>query len=141
MLRLAPLAALAILAVAAPPAFAQQGDTLPETVLRSAERALQDDSLETVTTRWRAALERDSTDPAATLGLATVARQTYDFERADSLLNGLSRPSRRARPRWRSRDERSSRSRTTSVSTTFGGRHPCGRAPRSMRTGRRTCGR
>ena len=35
------------------------------------------------------ALERDSTDPAATLGLATVARQTYDFERADSLLNGL----------------------------------------------------
>ena len=54
MLRLAPLTALAILAVAAPPAFAQQGDTLPETVLRSAERALQDDSLETVTTRWRA---------------------------------------------------------------------------------------
>ena len=89
MLRLAPLAALAILAVAAPPASAQQGDTLPETVLRSAERALQDDSLETVTTRWRSALERDSTDLAATLGLATVARQTYDFERADSLLNGL----------------------------------------------------
>ena len=58
-------------------------------MLRSAERALQDDSLETVTARWRAALERDRTDPAATLGLATVARQTYDFERAVSLLTGL----------------------------------------------------
>lgn len=89
MLRLAPLAALAALAVAAPIATAQQGDTLPETVLRSAERALQDDSLETVTARWRAALEHDRTDPAATLGLATVARQTYDFERADSLLTAL----------------------------------------------------
>jgi CHAT domain-containing protein/tetratricopeptide (TPR) repeat protein len=89
MLRLAPLAALAALAVAVSTAFAQQGDTLPETVLRSAERALEDDSLETVTARWRAALERDSTDPAATLGLAAVARQTYDFERADSLLSGL----------------------------------------------------
>jgi CHAT domain-containing protein len=89
MLRLAPLAALAALAVAASTVSAQQGDTLPETVLRSAERAIQDDSLETVTARWRAALARDSTDPAATLGLATVARQTYDFERADSLLNGL----------------------------------------------------
>jgi CHAT domain-containing protein/tetratricopeptide (TPR) repeat protein len=89
MLRFAPLAALAALAVAASTASAQQGDTLPETVLRSAERALEDDSLETVTARWRAALERDSTDPAAVLGLATVARQIYDFERADSLLHGL----------------------------------------------------
>jgi thioredoxin-like negative regulator of GroEL len=89
MLRLAPLAALAALFVAASTASAQQGDTLPETILRSAERALQDDSLETVTARWRAALARDSTDAAAILGLATVARQTYDFERADSLLNGL----------------------------------------------------
>jgi CHAT domain-containing protein/tetratricopeptide (TPR) repeat protein len=86
MLRLALLAALAAVA---PAASAQQGDTLPETILRSAERALQDDSLETVTARWRAALERDSTDPAAILGLATVARQTYDFERADSLFNRL----------------------------------------------------
>ena len=89
MRRLAPLAALAALAAAAPIAAAQQGDTLPELILRSAEHALQDDSLETVTARWRAALARDSTDPAATLGLATVARQTYDFERADSLLNRL----------------------------------------------------
>jgi CHAT domain-containing protein len=89
MRRLAPLAALAALAAAAPLASAQQGDTLPERILRSAEHALQDDSLETVTTRWRAALARDSTDPAATLGLATVARQTYEFERADSLFNRL----------------------------------------------------
>ncbi len=89
MLRLASLAALAALATAAPTMAAQQGDTDPETVLRSAERALQDDSLETVTIRWRAALARDSTDPAATLGLATVARQTYDFERAEQLLAGL----------------------------------------------------
>jgi hypothetical protein len=45
MLRLAPLAGLAALAVAASTVSAQQGDTLPETVLRSAQRALQDDSL------------------------------------------------------------------------------------------------
>lgn len=89
MLRLPSLVALAAIAAAVPVAHAQQRDATPETIVRSAERALQDDSLETVTARWRAALERDSTDPAATLGLATVARQTYDFERADSLLQGL----------------------------------------------------
>jgi tetratricopeptide (TPR) repeat protein len=89
MLRFAPVAALALLVVAGPTAFAQRADSFPETVLRSAERALQDDSLETVTARWRAALARDRTDPAATLGLATVARQTYEFERADSLFKGL----------------------------------------------------
>ncbi|HUR95224.1 MAG TPA: CHAT domain-containing protein [Gemmatimonadales bacterium] len=69
--------------------IAQQDTRDPERVVRSAERALQDDSLEQVSARWRAALERDGNDPAAVLGLATIARQTYDFERAERLLSGL----------------------------------------------------
>src|SRR4051794_6731935 len=70
-------------------AAAWQTDADPELVVRSAERALQDDSLEQVSARWRAALERDSTDRAATLGLATIARQTYDFDRAERMLDDL----------------------------------------------------
>lgn len=67
----------------------QAGAIAAATVVRSAERAVQDDSLPTVMRRWEAILARDSTDPAATLGLATIARQTYDFGRAQRLLAGL----------------------------------------------------
>jgi CHAT domain-containing protein/tetratricopeptide (TPR) repeat protein len=82
------LSAYALLAVAlAAPVRAQQPG--PAAVVRSAERAVHDDSVQTVTTRWRATLRRDSTDRAAALGLATVARATYDFETAERLLAGL----------------------------------------------------
>jgi len=88
MSRLTLLFALATLATA-PATSASQTDPDPERVVRTAERALQDDSLEQVSVRWREALARDSTDRAAVLGLATIARQAYDFERAEQLLRGL----------------------------------------------------
>jgi CHAT domain-containing protein/tetratricopeptide (TPR) repeat protein len=81
--------ALTAVAMATPPLRGQQTDPPAELVLRSAEHALEDDSLEQVGGRWRAALARDSTDPAATLGLAAIARQTYEFERADTLFRRL----------------------------------------------------
>ncbi len=88
MSRLIVLFGLALLA-APGSSGARQGEPDPERVVRTAERALQDDSLEQVSRRWRAALARDSTDREAVLGLATIARQTYDFERAEQLLGGL----------------------------------------------------
>lgn len=89
MPRLRLLSGLAVLAALSSPGTARQAELDPERVVRTAERALQDDSLERVSARWRAALERDATDRAAELGLATIARQTYDFERAERLLSGL----------------------------------------------------
>ena len=88
MSRLTFLFGLAALAATQASASAQV-EPDPERVVRAAERGLQDDSLEQVSTRWRAALARDNTDRAAVLGLATIARQTYDFERAEQLLRGL----------------------------------------------------
>ncbi len=50
---------------------------------------MADDSTTTVTTRWLAALARDSTDRAAALGLGTLARLTYDFAAARRHFDGL----------------------------------------------------
>ena len=88
MSRVTHLIGLAVL-VAARPMAALQIEPEPERVVHAAERAFQDDSLERVSVRWRAALARDSGDRAATLGLATIARQTYDFERAERLFGEL----------------------------------------------------
>jgi CHAT domain-containing protein/tetratricopeptide (TPR) repeat protein len=86
--RIVPLLAV-LAAVGFAPAAAQSFEATPADVVRSAERAVQDDSVRVVQTRWRAALRRDSTDREATLGLATLARVTYDFESAERLLGGL----------------------------------------------------
>lgn len=66
----------------------------PGRVVHQAERAVQDDSAGTVTMRWQAALARDSTDAEARLGLATVARLTYQFDTATRLLADLPAPDR-----------------------------------------------
>ncbi len=66
-------------------AHAQGAD--PAQTVRRGEHAVQEDSAAVVTTGWRAALVRDSADLEAGLGLATVARQTYEFEAAERLLN------------------------------------------------------
>ncbi|HET9010203.1 MAG TPA: CHAT domain-containing protein, partial [Gemmatimonadaceae bacterium] len=68
---------------------AQQTNTDPRDVVQSAERSVQDDSVATVRARWTEALRRDSTDRAAALGLASLARLTYDFATAERLLNGI----------------------------------------------------
>ena len=70
-------------------AAAQQSTPGPRDVVQSAERSVQDDSVAAVRTRWTEALRRDSTDRAAALGLASLARLTYDFATAERLLNGM----------------------------------------------------
>ena len=52
-------------------------------VLRDAALAVRGDSLAAMRERWTTRLRRDSTDRAAALGLATLARLTYDFADAE----------------------------------------------------------
>ncbi len=66
-------------------AAAQSAAPGPRVVVHAAERAVSDDSLQAVQARWSAALARDSSDRAATLGLGTLAQLTYDFPTAASL--------------------------------------------------------
>lgn len=85
MSRAVPLAGILLLAASAA-AAAQDPRNVPRTVVRAAERSVSDDSASTVTARWRTALARDSTDRTALLGLAKVARMTYDFAASERLL-------------------------------------------------------
>jgi len=55
----------------------------PQPVVREATLAVRGDSVAAVRARWAGRLQRDSTDRAAALGLATLARLTYDFDDAD----------------------------------------------------------
>jgi hypothetical protein len=57
----------------------------PRDVVRTAVRAVEGDSVARVAGRWRADLRRDSHDGAALLGLATLARLTYDYAAAEQL--------------------------------------------------------
>jgi tetratricopeptide (TPR) repeat protein len=63
----------------------------PRAVVRHATAAVDDDSVTAVRTRWERAA-RGGADRGALLGLATIARLTYDFARADSLYMLLHRP-------------------------------------------------
>jgi CHAT domain-containing protein/tetratricopeptide (TPR) repeat protein len=75
------------LAALASPAAAAQGGA--RDVVQTAERALADDSAAAVTARWLTAIRRDSTDRGAALGLASLARLTYDFAAAERLFTGM----------------------------------------------------
>ncbi|HKU61806.1 MAG TPA: CHAT domain-containing protein [Gemmatimonadales bacterium] len=91
---------LAILSfVLGPPAGAQSPDD-PRTIVLAAERAVTDDSAGTPGARWRAALARDSSDRTALLGLATLARMTYDFPTAERVLGRLLGQPATAPDRW-----------------------------------------
>ena len=81
--------ALAAFVIVATPAAALQQSPDPRAVVQSAERGVQDDSVAAVRARWTAALQRDSTDRAAALGLGTLARLTYDFAAGERLFAGL----------------------------------------------------
>ncbi|MEZ0332622.1 MAG: CHAT domain-containing protein, partial [Gemmatimonadales bacterium] len=70
-------------------AAAQAVGLEPRVVVHTAERAVSDDSLETVRARWSAALAGDSTDRAAALGLGSVSRLTYDFAAAERYFTSL----------------------------------------------------
>jgi CHAT domain-containing protein/tetratricopeptide (TPR) repeat protein len=93
------LLAIAILALGAPSRGQTPDD--PRAIVLAAERAVTDDSAHVVSARWRATLARDSADRAATLGLATVARMTYDFPAAERLLQRLLAAGSGAPDRWR----------------------------------------
>ena len=61
----------------------------PAQVVDAAEHAISADSDGVLRARWTAALERDPADREALLGLAALARGTYAFETADTLLTRL----------------------------------------------------
>jgi hypothetical protein len=69
--------------------------------VRAAERAVSDDSAESLASRWRAALARDSSDRAALLGLATLANLQYDFPTSERLLSKLLGQTEASPDRWR----------------------------------------
>src|SRR5262249_17847096 len=62
-------------------------------VLREARLAVEQDSASSATAQWSAALARDSTDRGALLGLATLARLSYDDTAAVALYHRLIRSS------------------------------------------------
>src|SRR5215212_2997433 len=72
---------------ASPQASPQAED--PRAVVGQATRAVQGDSAAPLRARWSARLQRDSADRAAALGLATVARLTYDYDGAERLYRKL----------------------------------------------------
>jgi hypothetical protein len=79
---LAPLLAFALSLAA----LARADTTEPaRDVVRHAEHSVEGDSSAAVRTRWAARVARDSTDRAALLGLATLARLTYDYSASDRL--------------------------------------------------------
>jgi len=61
----------------------------PRTVLAHATRAVRADSVAPLRARWAARVQRDSSDRAATFGLATIARLTYDYPTAERFYRRL----------------------------------------------------
>ena len=86
--RIAVLELLLFAAVQTQPAAAQR-DEDPRVVVRAATRAVQGDSAAALRARWTKRLARDSSDRAATLGLATIARLSYDYPAAERLYRRL----------------------------------------------------
>src|SRR3954454_13354347 len=79
------LAALAIRAPAGRPAPPDD----PRAVVRAAAAAVRNDSVAAYRARWTHRLAADSTDRAAALGLATLARLTYDYSEANRIYRAM----------------------------------------------------
>jgi tetratricopeptide (TPR) repeat protein len=62
----------------------------PSVVIREATLAVEGDSVAPLRSRWEARRNADSLDRAALLGLATLARLTYDYPAADRIYLALS---------------------------------------------------
>jgi hypothetical protein len=84
------LALLALLALA-PPQPARED---PRDILRMALRAAETGNTASLAASCRQRLARDTTDRLATLGLAALARLTYDYPTADRLYPKLAAPGR-----------------------------------------------
>jgi tetratricopeptide (TPR) repeat protein len=80
-----------LLSVAFALLVAAHADTVPDprAVVWRALRAVEGDSARAVALQWQAALRRDAADRAAVLGLATLARLTYDYPTAERLYGQL----------------------------------------------------
>jgi CHAT domain-containing protein len=82
-----------VVSVLVPPAHPQSPrPTVPDdprSVLRRAAASVRGDSAAALRTRWQTRLARDSSDRAAALGLATIARLTYDYPAAERLYRRL----------------------------------------------------
>jgi CHAT domain-containing protein/tetratricopeptide (TPR) repeat protein len=78
-----------LLAVTSTPADALRD---PRAIVRDATRAVENDGADQLRARWQAGLERDATDRAALLGLATLSRLTYDYPDAEVRYRRLSNP-------------------------------------------------
>jgi CHAT domain-containing protein/tetratricopeptide (TPR) repeat protein len=61
----------------------------PRDVVREATRAVESQSAAPLQVRWQARFERNPADPEALLGLATLARLTYDYPGAEALYGRL----------------------------------------------------
>ena len=77
------------LAVQSPAARGAAHSDDPPAVVRAATLAVEGDSAAALRARWAGRRAADSLDRAATLGLATLARLTYDYPAADRLYRAL----------------------------------------------------
>ena len=57
----------------------------PRSVVRDATRAVENETVAQLGALWQARLDHDPTDRAALIGLATLARLSYDYPRAEAL--------------------------------------------------------
>jgi CHAT domain-containing protein/tetratricopeptide (TPR) repeat protein len=86
------VAPLLVFALSAPNIARVDTTEAARTVVRQAIHAVEGDSVSLVRVRWWARVQQDSTDRAALLGLATLARLTYDYATADRLYPRLFAP-------------------------------------------------
>src|SRR5689334_1234942 len=86
------LCSLAIAQISAVTSTPADAPVEPRAIVREATRAVESDRAAEFRARWQARLERDSTDRAALLGLATLARLTYDYPDAEARYRRLSDP-------------------------------------------------
>ena len=90
--------ALSALSTTVPSTHGSQAPEGPRAVVRSAGAAVRGDSAARLRARWQTRLARDSSDRAAALGLATLARLTYDYPLAERLYSRLITGAGRADP-------------------------------------------
>src|SRR5687768_9134481 len=84
--RSTPMILLALVLIRAAQADTSQvGRDDPRLIVVEATRAVERDSASPLAAVWKEQLRRDSTDRPAALGLATLARLTYDYPTAERL--------------------------------------------------------
>ena len=73
----------------------------PSSVVRQAARAVESGDAAPATARWQGVLARDSADLGARLGLATIARLTYDLATAERHYAAITASASKASPQYR----------------------------------------